>query len=199
MNLTVSPQIRLVALAGFVAALALAAGMILLNGQRHSAAAPAAVKPVHARAGARGGTFSGGKVSTPTGTRTAAPGAPAKPVAKPPNQAVLAAVRAGLPPRVAKAFGAHRTVVLSLYAPNSQVDQLAVHEASTGAALGKATFVRIDVTRGREKELRMLASNLGALEAPAVLVFEPGAALFVRLTGFADHELVAQAALNAAS
>ena len=85
----------------------------------------------------------------------------------------------------------------------SSVDGLAKEEAQQGAATAGAGFVALDVSK--EKIASPLTSLLtsGAtpadrvLDDPAVLVFQSPKTLFVRLNGWTDRDLVAQAATNA--
>jgi hypothetical protein len=72
---------------------------------------------------------------------------------------------------------------------------MALQEARAGATAAGAAFVALNVLN--EAQSRPLAEKLGLLEDPAVLVFKGEGDLFVRLTGFADQQTVAQAATNA--
>jgi hypothetical protein len=72
---------------------------------------------------------------------------------------------------------------------------MASNEAAAGARASGAAFVTVDVSK--EREARPFALKLGVLEAPTVLVFKRPGDVFVRLDGFADLDVVAQAAENA--
>ena len=199
--MSLSPRVRILAAALFVAVAALAAGFKLLGGSPSSSqAAVKTIKPLHPVSKAAKRTANQkakvpAKVSAPKPQRKAAkPKAPAGP-----------AVINGMPAALARALASHAVVVVSLYAPRSAVDALATDEAKHGAALAGAGFVMFNVAD--EQIVSPLTSLLtGAqtaadrvLDGPAVLVFQRPRTLFVRFNGFADRDTVAQAATNAAS
>lgn len=140
---------------------------------------------------------------TPAPTAAATPRADgrAKPKPKPARPAKPAKPKvkltAGLPPALARALTSRRVAVVSLMTPDAGVDELATMEAAAGARAAGASFVTVDVSR--ERQARPFAVMLGVLEAPTVLVFKRPGELFVRLDGFADLDVVAQAADNASS
>lgn len=101
----------------------------------------------------------------------------------------------GLPSSLAGAFAGHKVVVVALYAPDVPLDKAAVDEARVGAAAAGAGFVALSVVD--ESQARPLTKLLGVLEDPSVLVFRHPGELFLRLSGFADQQTVAQAAANA--
>ena len=212
--MSLSPRVRILAAALFVAVAALAAGFMLLGGSPGSSqAAVKVIKPLHpvnkaAKVAAKKATVK------PTVKPKAK--APAKKTAKKPAQKFAhksakpkvpagPAVIDGMPAALAHALASHAVVVVSLYAPRSSVDALATDEAKHGAALAGAGFVAFNVAD--EKIVSPLTSLLtGAqtaadrvLDGPAVLVFQRPRTLFVRFNGFADRDTVAQAAANAAS
>ena len=197
--MSLSPRVRILAAALFLAVAALAAGFMLLGGSPGSSqAAVKVIKPLH-----------------PVKKQTAAPAKkPAKKVAakitvkraakaKPARK--LPAVVNGIPGALARALRSHDVVVVSLYTPGASVDAMATDEARHGAALAGAGFVAFDVAD--EKVVSPLASLLtGAptaadrvLDGPAVLVFQRPSSLFVRFNGFTDRDTVAQAAVNASA
>ena len=204
--MSLSPRVRILAAAVFLAVAALAAGFMLLGGSPGSSqAAVKVIKPLH---------------PVNKAAKTAAKKAVAKPKTKVPAKkpvkkfarksarpAVPAgpAVIDGMPAALAHALASHAVVVVSLYAPRSSVDAMATDEAKHGAALAGAGFVAFNVAD--EKIVSPLTSLLtGAqtaadrvLDGPAVLVFQRPRTLFVRFNGFADRDTVAQAAANAAS
>jgi hypothetical protein len=131
---------------------------------------------------------------------------PAK--AAPPTKAVKAArpakpkparpkvkLNAGLPPALVRALTARPVAVVAFVTPDARLDEMASNEAAAGARAGGAAFVTVDVSK--EREARPFALKLGVLEAPTVLVFKRPGDVFVRLDGFADLDVVAQAAENA--
>jgi hypothetical protein len=192
----VSQRVRMFAVAGVVAVLALGGGLLLLS--RGQSATPAAVKQIkplhpvthhqHARATAKP------KAKAKTTAKRKA--APAK---------KLPAVIDGMPAALALALRSNSVVVVTLYAPDSSVDAMARDEARQGAAAAGAGFVALDVSN--ERVAAPLTSLLtgGAtaadrvLDDPAVLVFQAPRTLFVRLSGWNDRDTVAQAATNAES
>jgi hypothetical protein len=171
---------------GLAALLALGAGVVLFTGgQSTSAAADHVIKPLHpvskkAKAGAR---------------RAAARKVPAKKPKRPAGQNVGQRLDALLAQR--------RVVIVSLYAPKSAVDELALREAEAGARLAGAGFMKVNIFSNAQT--RPLLTLLGGgsvqadrlLDGPAVLIFQRPKNLFVRLGGYADKDSVAQAAINA--
>ena len=102
---------------------------------------------------------------------------------------------AGLPPAIAAALARHQVVVVSLFVPGADVDNMAVKEARAGAALGGAGFVAASVLDERVAE--PLSAVTTTLETPAVLVLGRSGKAELRIDGFADRQMVAQAATNA--
>ncbi len=94
------------------------------------------------------------------------------------------------------ALVAHPLVVVSVYARNVATDNQAMKEAQAGAARVGAGFVAFNVFD--EKIARQLATLLdgNATSNPEVLFFKRGRKLVFRLQGFADSQVVAQAAKN---
>jgi len=194
---SLSPRVRILAAALFLAVAALAAGFLLLGRSPSSSqAAVKTIKPLH-------------PVKTPAKKAAKQPvkvaAKPVRRVAKPKVPAARPAVIDGMPASLAHALALHDVVVVSLYAPRSAVDALATDEAKHGAALAGVGFVAFNVSD--EKIVSPLTSLLtGAqtaadrvLDGPAVLVFLRPGTLFVRFNGFADRDTVAQAAANAAN
>jgi len=120
-----------------------------------------------------------------------------KPVSKPKPKApkVDPTLDKALPSSVKAAFAGRDVVVVALYAPDVPLDEMAVGEARTGAGSADAGFVALNVYN--ESQARPLTKLLGVLEDPTVLVFKRPGNLFLRLSGFADQQTVAQAARNA--
>ena len=125
--------------------------------------------------------------AVPTTKATAKP-KPARPKVK---------LSAGLPPALARALTARPVAVVAFVTPDARLDEMAASEAAAGARAGGAAFVTVDVSK--ERAARPFALKLGVLQAPTVLVFKRPGNLFVRLDGFADLDVVAQAAENAQS
>ena len=191
-----SQRVRMFAVAGVVAVLALGGGLLFLSrGQSSTPAAVKQIKPLHPvthHQHARATTKPKAKAKT-TAKRKAAPAKK------------LPAVIDGMPAALAFALRSNSVVVVTLYAPDSSVDAMARDEARQGAAAAGAGFVALDVSN--EKVAAPLTSLLtgGAtaadrvLDDPAVLVFQAPRTLFVRLNGWTDRDTVAQAATNAES
>ena len=122
---------------------------------------------------------------------------PAKPLATPKPARPKIKLNAGLPPALARALRARAVAVVAFVTPDARLDEMAAKEAAAGARAGGASFLTVDVSR--ERQARPFAVKLGVLEAPTVLVFKRPGDLFVRLDGFTDLDVVAQAAENAKS
>jgi hypothetical protein len=183
----VSQRVRVIALFGFAAALALGAGVFLLaRGQASSNAAATTLKPLH-----------------PVKHHVRATAKPKSKAAFRASSRKRGAVIDGMPADLALALARYDVVVVSLYAPRSSVDDMATEEARHGAALAGAGFVPLSVAQ--EKVVAPLTSLLSGgrsaadrvLDTPAVLVFQRPRNLFVRFNGFTDRDTVAQAATNA--
>ena len=137
------------------------------------------------------------KTARPTKpTQSTAKAKPARPV-KPKPARPKVKLNAGLPPALARALTARPVAVVAFVTPDARHDEMAANEAAAGARAGGAAFVTVDVTK--EREARPFAVKLGVLEAPTVLVFKRPGDVFVRLDGFNDLDVVAQAAENAQS
>jgi hypothetical protein len=206
-TLTVSPPIRIAAICGLVFTVIVFGGLRLLGGGgSESVAEPHVIKHHPFGPGAKATTHKptaapAVKPKTHKAAKNAtAPKAkkvvvPVKPVVD--LAAIKAARDAGLPEPLAQALGRHRTVVVSLYDPYSQVDGTAFAEAKAGAALAGVGFVPLSVLS--EREVGKLTQMLGLLPDPGVLVYVQPAALAAKIAGFVDKETVAQAAQNAAA
>jgi hypothetical protein len=193
-----TPRIRVVGLVVGLAVFALAAGFFLLSrGQASSSAAtPHVIVPLSKRAN---GTVK--KHAVKPAVRKPAVRKPAvrkpavhKPVQKP-VQKQPAETANGIPSALAAALTRNKVVVVSLYAPRVELDDMATREARAGAAAAGVGFVAIDVLK--ESQSRSLTKLLGVLEDPAVLVFRRPGDLVIRFSGFADKQTVLQAARNA--
>jgi hypothetical protein len=207
-TVSISPQIRIVALLGLLAAVCLAAGLRLLGGSTTQTAtvAPTA-KRVHPQAHAHAKVAPAKPkpaATTPHKTHTAAPAkAPAatrtpavkhtpKPKAKP-------AVGAnGLPTPLNDQLAEHPVVVVAFFDPNSPVDGTALAEARSGAAAAGVGFLAVNVLD--EHVAAPLAGSLAdgeLLPDPGILVYRASGRLVSRFDGFLDQTAVAQAAVNA--
>jgi hypothetical protein len=199
----VSAPIRIFALVGALAALALGGWFFLLAPKPTAGAEPP--KTVEQLRQAR----KAGAAAAPSKPKPAkAAAAPARAKAKPKPAAEVAARPAqkaktrkvrnpeGLPLLVARALAASPVVVVSLYSPESKVDRISLAEARAGAQRAGAAFVALNVLSKPHSE--PLTRKLGVLSAPAFLLYRGSGELVMRVDGFVDRDLVAQAALAAA-
>lgn len=191
MNLTVSPQMRLVALVGLIAVLGVAV-FAMLQSRKQDSASPSEAPTAQPAPVKRSAEAAPAKPVRPATT-------PSRPKVQQVHPAVQNALRAGLPAEVAAEFARHDVVLVELYSAEAPLDQLALTEAAAGARKAGAGFVALDVTTGRDKAARALVTKLGVLQAPTLLVFRAPGTLFAQIGGFSDHETVAQAAANAAA
>ena len=176
------------------AALAAAVGLFVLSrgSETATASTDSALAPLPRLSKAPAASSSPAKAKPKL--KTAAKPKPTKPL-RPAQPKVK--LNAGLPPALARALTARRVAVVSLVTPQAGLDEMAAKEAAAGAGSAGASFVAVDVSN--ERQARPFAVMLGVLEAPSVLVFKRPGELFVRLDGFADLDMVAQAADNAKS
>jgi hypothetical protein len=193
-NLTVSPQIKVLALVGMLAAVGLAASMFVLGGS--SKKTPTAVRtPVRHTARPR--------------TAVHAPVTPTKHVAKTVSHAKAHkkakpagfhgnAVYAQLPRPLQWQLAHHKVVVVSFYNPSSNVDAISVAEAHAGATDAGAGFLLVSVLDNKVAGLlTALLPGGGLLPDPGVIIYRAPGDIALRLDGFADRASVAQAATNA--
>jgi hypothetical protein len=198
-NVTISPQIRIIAIVGVLAALGLGASMLMLGGH-------------------------GSKTNTQSVTTTAArrPAQPAKPTTTPakhvtkprtatkhvaktrPHHAAKPAkfhgnpVYAQLPQALQWQLAHHKVVVVSLYNPASDTDAISVAEAHAGAVEAGAGFLLVNVLDNQVAGiLTALRPDGSLLPDPGVLVYHAPGNVVIELDGFNDRDSVAQAAKNA--
>ena len=216
--MTVSPQLRLLALAGLIAVLGGAAAMLLMGRSGSGSAAPKVIRPLHpvAKHAAKPTVHEApttGKTVAKHAAKPAVHKAASRKVKTP--KAPFVTVE-GLPVSLVAALTAHPVVVVALYQvertstaaerlaarmgsnPDAAVgiDRLALAEAQAGAHDAHAGFLGVDVFRRTDAE--PLTKLFGVLQDPAVLVFERPGTVFVQLDGYADRDTIAQAATNAA-
>ncbi len=187
-----SPRLTVVAPAAGLCVLALGAGFFFMSrGQESSQAATGlTAQQLVQRAAANRKTASTKKAAA----KTTAPKRSVAPKPKP--KRIDRTLNAGLPSTISSAFWGRKVVVVALYAPGVPLDEMAVAEARAGASAAGVGFVALNVHQ--ESQARPLTKLLGVLEDPGVLVFRRPGDLFLRLSGYADQQTVAQAARNAA-
>jgi hypothetical protein len=193
-DLTLSPQIKLVALIGLVAALALGGGMMFLLRSQSSTEASVPAAPLkHYHRHTTSSATAQVKPHHATHASTA-PKPAVKPAAVKPRPAAQPAVASnGLPAALDMLLHTHRIVVVSLYDPEVPADAIAFAEARAGAADASAGFLGVNVLDERVSgPLTALAGNGTVLPDPGILVYRRPATLVNRITGFADRDAVAQ-------
>jgi hypothetical protein len=195
----VSAPIRVVALVGVLAALAMGA-WTFMAGQRaatdsstSSAAGSVAKNPIDAAKSAASKLSTHNKATAAGKPDVVAPvkKATATPAAKPKP----ALTKDGPPMTIASVLRHHKVAVVLLYDPDSKVHALSLGEAQLGADHAHAGFLRVNVLE--QRQIEPFAKTYGILQLPAVLFFARPGKLVQKLVGFADKETVAQAALNA--
>jgi hypothetical protein len=202
-SVTISPQVRAVAVIGGVAALGLALFMFTMGRSPASSneASVGTIKLLHPVR--KLGTH--GTLQQSVAKEASRPHAPVKPNVRAATQksrpkkvtAKPVALLPGLAPEVAAALRKHELVVVSLFDPHARVDQISLAEASAGAKAAQAGFVPLNVLR--QRQAGPLMRELGVLPDPAVLVYRRPGKLVARFDGFADRDTVAQAVVNAAA
>jgi hypothetical protein len=207
MAFTLSAPVKFAALGGLLLTVVLFGGFKLMGSGGSSddtVAAPKIIKHHPFGPGAAKKTPTAPKVTakTPVAHKAAKPKHVVKPKVKAQPKpaldlaAIKAALAAGLPAPVAQALGTHKSVVVSLYDPYSQVDGTSFAEAKAGAVIAGAGFVALNVLS--QRDVGKLTEQLGLLPDPGVLVYIRPGTLAAKIEGFADKETVAQAATNAA-
>ena len=176
MTTTLSPPIRILALVGVLAAVGLGIVLFAHNRSASSSSSPA-VPSVAAK-----------QPTTHPATATA------KPVSKPAKPKVV--LLPGVPAPIAHALRSSKVVVVALYAHGVTGDKAAVKQARAGAKSAHAGFAAVNVVN--ETTARVLGKFAGIATAPpAVLVVKRPGKIVNQFNGYADSEIVAQAAHNA--
>jgi hypothetical protein len=202
MSTRISPEIRIVALVGIVAAMALGASFTLLGrGSTNAPAKPLHVIRTHSSAAAHKPSVAKpvvkATVPKPSHAKPVVKATAPKPVARPKPTVPHAPPPNGLPKIINQALAENEVVVVSLFDPQAEVDAASLGEASAGAKLAGAGFVALDVLS--QAKAAPLARKLGVLGDPALLIFRRPDQLVFRVDGFVDRETVAQAASDALS
>ena len=134
-----SQRVRILAVAAFVALLALCGGFLLLSGGQGSTGATVKqIKPLHP---VKRHVRSTAKV-TPKKAAVVHKKQKARPVHAKKRKVVTPAVIDGMPGTLALALQRYEVVVVSLYAPRSSVDAIAMAEARQGAGQAGAASWR---------------------------------------------------------
>jgi hypothetical protein len=218
MNLTISPQIRVLALVGLLAVVALG-GSTLVLGRSHgstatqvpvrrhapavaktpSARAPAAQRAKHASPAKRthgiaAKTSPKNATKNATATKHAAAAKSVKPAA-PAHRGNP--VYSDLPQPLQWQLSQHKVVVVSVYDPQAEADMISVAEAHAGAVDAGAGFLLVSVLDNKVAGvLTALLPGGGLLPDPGVLVYRAPGNIALRINGFVDRASVVQAASN---
>jgi hypothetical protein len=179
----ISPQMRIVALVGVVLVILAGGSLFFL---RHAKSTPTIVST---------------PAKTAPSVTTHAVTTPAVTIAQvqaKPRPTRLSRVDKQLPPVLRSALARHPVVVVGLYDPHVQVDDLAIAEAGAGAAAAHVGFVRVnlldDAVAG---PLTALLPAGQMLPSPGILVYRfPGKVVY-RFDGYLDREAIAQAVATA--
>jgi hypothetical protein len=187
------PRFKVIGLVVGIAVVALGAGYFVLSGGQSSSSAASThtVVPLSQRKHPK---VSKANAKTKHRAKPAAKPA-AKPKAKPANPPAPSAADDGLPSALTSALARNHVVVVSLYAPRVELDDMALQEAKAGASAAGAGFIALNVMS--DAQSRQLTKQLGVLEDPGVLVFKRPGELVTRFSGFADKQTILQAARNA--
>ena len=200
MNLTVSPQIRIIAIVGLIAALGLGASLFMLSGHGSKTETQSATTTAvrHHAPPAK-------PTTTPANAHVTRPRVATKHVAKPARHHTTKPAKfhgnpvyAQLPAALQWELAHHKVVVVSLYNPSSGTDAISVAEAHAGAVSAGAGFLLVSVLDNRVAGiLTGLRSDGSLLPDPGVLVYRAPGDVAIELDGFNDRDAVAQAAKNA--
>jgi hypothetical protein len=205
MNVTISPQIRIVALVGVLAILGAGSSVLMLGKHGSQTQTTAAITTRPQR------TATHPQTTPATTTAAVTPKAHRHVVSKPAAHRATHVkhaakpkgyrgfpVYAQLPQALQWQLAHHRVVVVSIYNPRSDVDAISVAEAHAGAVDANAGFLLVSVLDDKVAGiLTGLLPGGGLLPDPGVLVYRAPGELALRLDGFADRASVAQAATNA--
>jgi hypothetical protein len=200
--LTISRPIRIFALVALVAAIG---GVAMLAMKPKQSAAPPVVvsksKPT-ATTAVKPAPSPKAATKTPVGPKTAAatPATKPSPVAIPPARKDLPVGANGLPKSIDAALAKHRIVVVSVFDPQASTDAISYSEAKAGAADAGVGFVAISLLDSPvAAALTSALPGGGLLPAPGLLIYRKPGVLVQRIDGFADRDVVAQAAAASAS
>jgi hypothetical protein len=207
-SLSLSPQLRLIALFGLLATMIALGGMFfalrgtLLSGEieqvppvvhRPQAArtTPAKATPVEPKPKLEAAP----KVVTP---KVTAPKITAPKVTAPKPSTTIetpGVAPNGLPTVIAQALRKSPVVVVALVVPGGELDKMTIAEAEAGAKAAGVGFLTVNILKNSVG--RPLAQKLGVIQTPSLVVFRRPATVFVRFQGFTDRDTVVQAASSA--
>jgi len=101
----------------------------------------------------------------------------------------------GLPIVIAQALRKQPVLVVALVVPGGDLDEMTIAEARAGAKIAGVGFLTVNVLKSSVG--RPLAQKLGVIQTPSLVVFRRPATVFVRFQGFTDRDTVVQAATSA--
>jgi hypothetical protein len=174
-SVTLSPPVRVAALAAALVLTGLGAFVFLLGGHARSETAATVVPATEHAVAAQP------KGQTP---------------ARKPATKKAPALSPDLPAPVAKAFRNRKVVVVSVYVPGAPVDANVRGEARAGARTAVAGFVPISAAS--ESALQKIVAKAGVLPAPAVVIMRRPGTVTATL-GVTDRQTVAAAVAQAKS
>jgi len=223
-NLSITPQTRIVALGGVILLAAAGAGSMML-GHKGTPSASQIPALTHATLPAKKTATATHKTTAPA-TKTAKKDATATATKAAAHAAAMAQARehaqaqakirakvaaakaarakpgnlvdANLPQPLQWQLSQHKVVVVSIYDPQSAVDAISVAEAHAGALEAGAGFLLVNVLDDSLAGLLTgVLPNGGLLPDPGVLIYRAPGTLALRIDGFADRDSIAQAAADA--
>jgi hypothetical protein len=221
-SLSLSPQLRLIALFGVLAAMIALGGMFfvlrgtlmsdevqqvpdVVHHPKPAKATPAPktspVKPASKIAAmpkvtATPEATATPKVTTPKVATVPEVTTPEVAAPKPPQTIQTPGVaKNGLPTIIAQALRKNPVVVVALVVPDGQLDKMTIAEAEAGAKAAGVGFLTVNVLKNSVG--RPLAQKLGVIQTPSLVVFRRPATVFVHFEGFTDRDTVTQAATSA--
>jgi hypothetical protein len=191
MSMTVSRPIRIFALVALIAAIG-GAAMLSLQ-KKHNASAP-----VVSTTPSKAATTSRPSSSATTKPKTAGPaGTATTPARKAPAPVVASN---GLPTALDNALHSHKIVVVSVFDPQSSTDAISYAEAKAGAGEAGVGFLGVSVLDNPVAgALTSLLPGGGLLPEPGILIYRRPGTLVQLIDGFADRDVVAQAAASSAT
>lgn len=203
----ISAPVRIAALVGLLAAVAMGAWMMTQGGpsSEPGSALEGTSLPI-AQANAVAGKLTAHNRNTAAGKADTTPAVPSSPAAKTTkapkatpiakHATAKAKLPKGTPTTIAGQLAQHEIVVVLLYDPESKVDAYSLAEAQLGAREAGAGFLGVNVLQ--QKQASPFTNAYGVLDDPTILFFKRPGKLALKLSGYVDHETIAQAAANAA-
>lgn len=199
MNTTISRPVQIFALVAVIAALG-GGAMLMLKPKQAVAPPVVASRPATAAT-----TSTAPSRTTTTARATHHPAAsrsvpPTSRQHETPKPAASPVGKNGLPTVVDSAFRSHKIVVVSVFNPQSSTDAISYAEARAGASVAGVGFVGVSLLDS--PLAAALTSSLpggGLLPAPGLLIYRKPGVLVQLIDGFADRDVVAQAAAAGAT